>query len=51
MTHVCEDPTPSMERTIDTHIKTLRNKLKDITPETDPIQTHRGFGYSLREVP
>lgn len=51
MAHVSEDPTPSLERTIDTHIKTLRNKLKEINPPADPIQTHRGFGYSLKETP
>ncbi|PKL15238.1 MAG: two-component system response regulator CreB, partial [Spirochaetae bacterium HGW-Spirochaetae-5] len=33
----------------DTHIKTLRTKLKEINPEIDPIETHRGVGYSLRE--
>lgn len=37
----------SFDRTVDTHIKTLRTKLKAITPDTDPILTHRGLGYSL----
>ena len=37
----------STDRTIDTHIKTIRAKLKNIAPESDPIQTHRGLGYSL----
>ncbi|MEC8567631.1 MAG: winged helix-turn-helix domain-containing protein, partial [Pseudomonadota bacterium] len=37
----------SLERTVDTHIKSLRQKLKQITPD-DPIRTHRGFGYSLK---
>lgn len=36
------------ERNIDTHIKALRAKLKQINPERDPIQTHRGFGYSYQ---
>lgn len=42
------------ERTVDTHIKSLRAKLRavalaqDLNPEPDPIETHRGFGYSLR---
>lgn len=36
------------ERNIDSHIKTLRAKLKHINPERDPIQTHRGFGYSYQ---
>lgn len=39
----------SLERTVDTHIKTIRQKLKAISPDVDPIETHRGVGYSLRE--
>lgn len=39
----------SFDRTVDTHIKTLRTKLKDVKPDIDPIETHRGVGYSLRE--
>jgi two-component system catabolic regulation response regulator CreB len=38
-----------MERTVDTHVKTLRGKLRNIRPEIDPIQTHRGLGYSMKE--
>lgn len=34
------------ERTIDGHIKSLRAKLRQIAPDAEPIQTHRGFGYS-----
>lgn len=37
----------SSDRTVDTHVKTLRAKLRAVRPEEDPIQTHRGFGYSL----
>ncbi len=37
----------STDRTVDTHIKTLRAKLRALNPELDPIQTHRGMGYSL----
>jgi len=37
----------SMDRTVDTHIKTLRAKLRAAAPELDPIRTHRGLGYSL----
>ncbi len=47
---VWSDPSMSMERTVDTHIKVLRTKLKQIEPEKDWIVTHRGFGYSLREL-
>jgi two-component system catabolic regulation response regulator CreB len=44
-----EDPGASLDRTVDAHIKTLRAKLRAIAPDVDPIQTHRGLGYSLRE--
>jgi len=37
----------STDRTVDTHIKTLRAKLRAVSAELDPIQTHRGLGYSL----
>lgn len=37
----------SSDRTVDTHVKTLRAKLRTVNPELDPIQTHRGLGYSL----
>jgi two-component system, OmpR family, catabolic regulation response regulator CreB len=35
------------DRTVDTHIKTLRGKLRALDPAADPIQTHRGVGYSV----
>jgi two-component system catabolic regulation response regulator CreB len=35
------------DRTVDTHVKTLRAKLRAIRPELEPIATHRGMGYSL----
>ena len=38
---------PSDDRAIDTHIKTLRAKLKTLNPHTEYIITHRGFGYSF----
>jgi len=34
---------------VDAHIKTLRAKLREAAPASDPIMTHRGLGYSLRE--
>ena len=37
----------SLERVIDTHIKSLRAKLGAIAPGQQLIRTHRGFGYSL----
>ena len=42
-----DDPDHRLERTIDSHIKSLRNKLRGIKPDADPICTHRGVGYSL----
>ncbi|MFI8481770.1 two-component system response regulator CreB [Pseudomonas sp. NPDC078700] len=36
------------ERNIDSHIKSLRAKLRQINASHDPIQTHRGLGYSLK---
>ncbi len=47
MDRVWGDALDSGDRTIDTHIKTLRAKLRVIAPEADPIRTHRGLGYSL----
>jgi len=38
---------PSDDRVIDSHIKSLRQKLKNIDADNVPIITHRGFGYSL----
>lgn len=34
------------ERSIDSHIKSLRAKLRGIAADAEPIQTHRGLGYS-----
>lgn len=42
------DPEASFDRTVDTHIKTLRAKLRAAGADPDPIKTHRGLGYSLR---
>ena len=44
-----EEPDMSLARTVDAHIKNLRQKLKKITPGCDPIVTHRGSGYALKE--
>ncbi len=37
----------SLERVIDTHIKSIRAKLAAVSPGLELIRTHRGFGYSL----
>lgn len=44
---VWADALESGERTVDTHVKTLRAKLRQLDPERDPIRTHRGLGYSV----
>ncbi|HKU37371.1 MAG TPA: two-component system response regulator CreB, partial [Polyangiales bacterium] len=49
MNRVWEVPEQSLDRTVDAHIKNLRAKLRAIDPDADPIVTHRGAGYSLRE--
>ena len=43
-----EEPDASFDRTVDTHIKTLRATLRQVRSDPDPIQTHRGEGYSLK---
>jgi two-component system catabolic regulation response regulator CreB len=47
MDRVWGDALDSGDRTVDTHIKTLRAKLRGIDPHADPLRTHRGLGYSL----
>lgn len=47
MDRVWGDALETGDRTIDTHVKTLRAKLHAIAPDADPIRTHRGLGYSL----
>lgn len=43
-----EDPGSAMDRTVDAHIKSLRAKLRALTPAgDDPIETRRGLGYTL----
>jgi two-component system catabolic regulation response regulator CreB len=49
MTRIWQEPSASLERTVDAHIKNLRAKLRAVRAEVDPIVTHRGTGYSLRE--
>jgi len=44
-----EEPDMSLARTVDAHIKNLRQKIKKITPDCDPIITHRGSGYAIKE--
>lgn len=46
MEAVWQDDGESLERTVDTHIKTLRSKLRTVLAE-EVIITHRGLGYSI----
>ncbi|MCU7796918.1 MAG: two-component system response regulator CreB [Candidatus Thiodiazotropha sp. (ex Myrtea spinifera)] len=41
------EPEESLERVVDTHIKTIRAKLRQVSQEENPIKTHRGMGYSI----
>ena len=47
MDRVWGDALETGDRTVDTHVKTLRAKLHAAAPGHDPIRTHRGLGYSL----
>ncbi len=44
---VWDDAAGAFDRTVDTHIKTLRQKLRDAEPRTQYIITHRGVGYAF----
>lgn len=44
-------PEHSLDRTVDTHIKTLRAKLRAIDATQEVVITHRGIGYSLKLAP
>lgn len=48
MQRVWDVPDMSQERAVDTHIKAIRAKLRQVAPEREPIETHRGVGYSLK---
>lgn len=50
LSEVWGDDIESTDRTVDTHIKTLRAKLRELRPDLELIVTHRGMGYSL-ELP
>jgi len=49
MSRAWDDPASAFDRTVDAHVKMLRAKLRALAPDADPIQTHRGMGYSLKE--
>jgi two-component system catabolic regulation response regulator CreB len=47
MDRVWADAPETLDRTVDAHVKSLRAKLRQVDAASDPIQTHRGMGYSL----
>jgi two-component system catabolic regulation response regulator CreB len=49
MERAWDDPAAAFDRTVDAHVKALRAKLREVDANVDPISTHRGMGYSLRE--
>ena len=49
MSLVWEQPETSLDRTVDVHVKNIRAKLRAVRADLDPIVTHRGSGYSLRD--
>ena len=46
---VWTDPGASTDRSVDSHVKALRAKLRAVRADVEAIETHRGQGYSLRE--
>lgn len=46
---VWNEPEERYDRTVDTHVKTVRAKLAAIAPSREAIVTHRGIGYALAE--
>lgn len=50
MQDIWADALETADRTVDTHIKTLRAKLRAIDP-AEVLQTHRGMGYSISVHP
>lgn len=49
MTAAWDDPGAAMDRTVDAHVKLVRAKIAAVAAGADPIVTHRGIGYSLKE--
>lgn len=44
-----DDPGSVFDRIVDSHVKGLRSRLREIRPDCDPIRTVRGEGYALTE--
>ena len=50
MSVVWSSPEESFDRVIDTHIKTIRVKLRNVNSDDNTITTHRGIGYSAKSI-
>jgi two-component system catabolic regulation response regulator CreB len=49
MDMVWTEPEDSFDRAVDTVIKNIRSRMKEINKDLDPIETRRGQGYGLKE--
>ncbi|TGN19322.1 response regulator [Leptospira idonii] len=49
MDNVWTEPEDSFDRAVDTVIKNIRSRFKEIQKDFDPIETRRGEGYGLKE--
>ncbi|MCT8333779.1 response regulator [Leptospira sp. 85282-16] len=49
MDNVWTEPEDSFDRAVDTVIKNIRARFKELEPDFDPIETRRGQGYGLKE--
>lgn len=49
LNQISDYPEHRLTRTIDSHVKSLRQKLADIYPNIEVIVTHRGLGYGLND--
>lgn len=50
MDTVWTEPEDSFDRAVDTVIKNIRARFKELDPKFDPIETRRGQGYGLKEI-
>jgi two-component system catabolic regulation response regulator CreB len=46
---VWTEPEDSFDRAVDTVIKNIRSRFKEVRSDLDPIETRRGQGYGLKE--
>ncbi len=45
---VWDAPEHRLDRTVDAHVKNIRNKLRQVDNQSDPIKTKRGIGYYIQ---